>query len=112
MIEDTLVEANRRTGDLTVYKYYFDMIGWGYGTVFAALCTAFVFGLTFPGNVCPHVKLSIFMLTGLFLGIWIKWWAEANELHPNEKIGFYLGIYAALGVLAIISLILACWYFN
>ena len=59
-----------------------------------------------------HAKLSIFMLTGLFLGIWVKWWAEANELHPNEKIGFYLGVYAALGVLAIISLILACWYFN
>lgn len=43
------------------------------------------------------------------LAIWVKMWAEYNEDHPNERLGFYLGIYAMLGGLALFFLIVSCW---
>ncbi|KAI9848831.1 MAG: hypothetical protein M1837_006347 [Sclerophora amabilis] len=85
------IDPTRRTGDLTTYKYYIDKIGWLSSLLFLVLCALFVFGLTFPQ-------------------IWVKWWAESNERHPNSRIGFYVGIYGGLGALAIVSLMLACWH--
>jgi ATP-binding cassette subfamily C (CFTR/MRP) protein 1 len=37
-------------------------------------------------------------------------WAEYNERFPNQKLGYYLGIYAMLGGVAFIFLIVSCWY--
>jgi ABC-type multidrug transport system fused ATPase/permease subunit len=39
----------------------------------------------------------------------VKWWAKHNGEHPNTRITYYVSIYAFLGVLAITSLVLACW---
>ena len=41
--------------------------------------------------------------------IWLKWWAAANIEAPNERLDYYLGIYAMLGVLAIMCLVVGCW---
>jgi ATP-binding cassette subfamily C (CFTR/MRP) protein 1 len=41
--------------------------------------------------------------------VWVKWWATYNEEHPNEKIGWYLGMYLFLAVLGLASLVVACW---
>jgi ATP-binding cassette subfamily C (CFTR/MRP) protein 1 len=41
-------DDSRRTGDLTVYKYYIDTIGWSTWLIFVVLCALFVFGLIFP----------------------------------------------------------------
>jgi ATP-binding cassette subfamily C (CFTR/MRP) protein 1 len=42
--------------------------------------------------------------------IWVKMWAEYNERFPNQKLGYYLGIYAMLGGVAFLFLIISCWY--
>jgi len=42
--------------------------------------------------------------------VWVQWWAEYNMTHPNERIGYYLGTYAILGVFACLSLLGACWH--
>lgn len=40
----------------------------------------------------------------------MKWWAEHNDSHPNEKIGFYLGLYGMIGGLTMLSLIFTTWH--
>jgi len=44
-----------------------------------------------------------------FLAVWVKLWAEYNEEFPNQRLGYYLGIYAMIGILALIFLIVSCW---
>lgn len=39
----------------------------------------------------------------------MKWWARANEKDPNAHTGYYIGIYAMLGVVGMICLIVSCW---
>ena len=45
---DDLVDLTRRTGDTSIYGYYFKSIGWRLGLSFACLTTARAFGLQFP----------------------------------------------------------------
>ncbi|KAK2853332.1 hypothetical protein FQN49_005174 [Arthroderma sp. PD_2] len=82
--------ANRRMGDMAIYLYYARSIGWPTTIVFMFFISAFVFCISFPT-------------------IWLKWWAAANVEAPYERLGYYLGIYVMLGVLAIVSLILGSW---
>jgi hypothetical protein len=42
------IDDRRRTGDLAIYKYYIDTIGWTTWLIFVFICMAFVFALTFP----------------------------------------------------------------
>ncbi|CRG89601.1 Multidrug resistance-associated protein 1 [Talaromyces islandicus] len=69
--------ANRSTSDWSIYRYYFRSIG------------------------VPSIIMFLFleMLSAFFLTvpvIWLKWWTEANESHPNARLGYYLGIYTGL----------------
>jgi ATP-binding cassette subfamily C (CFTR/MRP) protein 1 len=72
-----------------------------------AIC-AFVFCLSFPSmySVIPEYLL-IHKLT--YPAIWVKWWATYNESAPNQRLGYYLGIYALLGALALVSVVISCW---
>jgi len=36
-------------------------------------------------------------------------WAEYNDEFPNQRLGYYLGVYGALGAAALIFLIVSCW---
>lgn len=120
---------DRRTGDLTVYKYYIETIGWGSWSIFVSLCCLYGFGSVFPRKYIPsfpfylrydrsfsqtnssHKKLSMKPTDMIFLiEVWVKWWAEYNTSHPNEKIGFYLGIYGMIGGLTMLSLIFTTWH--
>lgn len=42
--------------------------------------------------------------------IWLQWWTVANETRPNENIGYWLGVYGALGFLILFSAFIANWY--
>jgi hypothetical protein len=42
--------------------------------------------------------------------IWLEWWTASNVDQPNNRLGYWIGVYALFGALAILSLILACWY--
>lgn len=46
--EDQPEDLGRRTGDLTVYSYYFQNIGWSLLFIFLACCVLFIIGLSFP----------------------------------------------------------------
>ncbi|KAJ5893959.1 hypothetical protein N7495_005650 [Penicillium taxi] len=77
-------------GDMSIYKYYLDAIGWLPGFVFMSSMAAFVFCISFPS-------------------IWLEWWAESDMAHYRERNRYYIGIYVMLGVLAMIALIAGCW---
>ncbi|KAJ5587013.1 P-loop containing nucleoside triphosphate hydrolase protein [Penicillium hispanicum] len=85
--------ASRQTGDLSVYKYYFQTIGWPLLSLGTACCVLFIFSLTFPQ-------------------IWLQWWTTANEKRPNEDIGYWLGGYVTFGLLTLLSTFVANWVFG
>lgn len=90
IIEDEEFEANKRTGDLSIYAFYAKSVGWFSVVTFMVAISAYVFCISFPQ-------------------IWLGWWATANAREPNENLGYWLGIYALLGVAGLISLIVSCW---
>ncbi|KAH6855473.1 ABC transporter [Chaetomium sp. MPI-CAGE-AT-0009] len=83
-------KMNRRTGDVQIYIYYIKSVGWWATLIFAVAVIGFVFCLSFPT-------------------IWVQWWAAYNESDPNGDLGYWLGIYAMLGGIAIICLFISCW---
>ena len=83
-------EASKRTGDLSIYAYYAGAVGWSSVIFFCLAICGYVFSQAFPQ-------------------IWLKWWAAANAEYPNTRLGYYLGIYAMLGILGLASLVTSCW---
>ncbi|KKK22299.1 hypothetical protein ARAM_005011 [Aspergillus rambellii] len=55
------------------------------------------------------VNESIEEETENYRGIWVKWWASSNEANPGKHTGYYVGIYAMLGVVGMLSLIAGAW---
>lgn len=42
--------------------------------------------------------------------IWLEWWTASNVDHPNNRLGYWIGVYAVFGFLAVFSLITASWF--
>ncbi|KAJ5592008.1 uncharacterized protein N7459_002377 [Penicillium hispanicum] len=80
----------RRDGKWSVYSYYFQSAGW-----------AIVIPLT--------LATFLFGFANEFSTVWLQQWSDANEKHPNQKLGLYLGIYAFLFGITLITLFFACW---
>ncbi|KAK5651320.1 hypothetical protein OQA88_12616 [Cercophora sp. LCS_1] len=81
---------SRRTGDVQIYLYYIRSVGWWATLLFVIAITGFVFSVSFPN-------------------VWVQWWAAYNESEPNGRLGYWLGIYAMFGGVAIVCLFLSCW---
>jgi ABC-type multidrug transport system fused ATPase/permease subunit len=88
--EKEAIEQENAAGDLTIYAYYIKTFGWTRWIIFCFFCALYGFGTAFPN-------------------VWVKWWAGYNQEHPNQKIGYYLGMYAFLAILGLASLVIACW---
>ncbi|KAF5682935.1 major facilitator family transporter [Fusarium denticulatum] len=88
--DEAIEDAGRRTGDMAIYLYYIHAIGWIPSMIFIFAICAFIVCQSFPT-------------------IWLNWWAAANAKDPFARLGYYLGIYAMLGGLAIIFLVLSTW---
>jgi hypothetical protein len=67
-----------------------------------------LFAFPFPVCLCSFF-LSTYEPILTVLAIWVKWWAASNDEAPNQKLGYYLGIYGLLGAGALISLVVSCW---
>ncbi|KAG0155381.1 hypothetical protein PDIDSM_06070 [Penicillium digitatum] len=77
-------------GDLGIYTYYINAIGWLPAIIFMVAMAGFVFCISFPS-------------------IWVKWWAQSDTAHHKQEFGHYLGIYAMLGCIALLALIVGSW---
>lgn len=77
-------------GDISIYLYYVNAIGWFPALVFIAAMAGFVFCISFPS-------------------IWLKWWARSDSTDPKQHLAYYLGIYVMLGCVAMLCLVVGCW---
>jgi ATP-binding cassette, subfamily C (CFTR/MRP), member 1 len=50
-------EANRRTGDVSIYLYYIRSIGWWPTIIFIVAITAFIFCISFPSEYTLSERL-------------------------------------------------------
>ncbi|KIH89068.1 hypothetical protein SPBR_06346 [Sporothrix brasiliensis 5110] len=84
--------AHKLLGDLTVFKAYFKSVGWVHSTVF--LFGAISWAISFK-----------------FSDVWIQWWTDAVDSGDSSKpLGYWLGVYAGLGVLALF--VLTAWLYH
>ncbi|KGO51212.1 ABC transporter, integral membrane type 1 [Penicillium expansum] len=84
-------QDGRRTGDISIYWYYMKILGIWRSLIFIFLICCYVVGITFPS-------------------IWVEWWTAANMRHPNGMLGYWLGVYGWIAVMAVSTLVLACWH--
>ncbi|RDW67218.1 Metal resistance protein YCF1 [Aspergillus mulundensis] len=82
--------SERRTGDMTVYKYYIQAVHPWNAVIFIVTCALFVIGLSLPQFV-------------------VRWWLQTSDEYTVSHRAQYLGIYAALAGLAVLSLAVSAW---
>ncbi|KAJ5307053.1 hypothetical protein N7508_006068 [Penicillium antarcticum] len=88
--EETDRDMSRRNGSWSVYAYYLKSAGWRMIVILAA-------------------SVVLFAFSDKFTTIWLQRWSDANEQHPNQNPGLYLGVYAAFFGISFFSLVAACW---
>ncbi|KAI5195395.1 putative ABC transporter [Aureobasidium subglaciale] len=84
--DNDLMDLTRRTGDLKLYSYYLQIIGWPLSLIFLIANVAAAFTDNFPQ-------------------VWLKWWA-ADDVGQLSK---YLPVYVALALAATISASVCIW---
>ncbi|KAH8696125.1 ABC multidrug transporter [Talaromyces proteolyticus] len=82
--------SEMRHGDLSLYVYYFKMMGWGITALIISSSATFVFCYKFPD-------------------IWLKWWTESESQSPGKHTKMYLFIYGILPIIAIPALMVFEW---
>ncbi|RFU80509.1 abc transporter [Trichoderma arundinaceum] len=83
-------DAARQMGDSAVYKFYVESAGW-------------------PTLIAFIIAIIVFAFCDSFPSIWLKWWAESNEEHPNSDLGKWLGVYTVLALGAISACLFGTW---
>lgn len=78
-------DLSRRDGDLSVYKYYFNSIGWGFSVVFISLIVVQTFGSKFPT-------------------LWLMYWSDDDFHYP---LSVYLGVYGACAAIQLLGTMLS-----
>lgn len=86
-------EPPRQSGDWKLYAFYIHIAGWWRMALYVCACATFVFGVNFPS-------------------VWLQNWTNHNAEHPNDNIGYYLGVYAALAAITIVGCSTADSVFN
>ncbi|KAM0237425.1 hypothetical protein ACHAP5_009017 [Fusarium lateritium] len=81
-----------KPSDKAVYTYYAKVIGWPRWAVFAVMCVVFVLGVAFPS-------------------VWIQSWTSETITRGNQRLAFYLAIYASMGLVAVLAFLCASSYF-
>ena len=90
-VDEANEEVNRRTGDLSVYGYYFRSIGWPKSLATLALYLAYVFLFKFPQ-------------------VWLQMWTDAASIPGGANDAYYLGVYGALTVLSVGVVFGTIWF--
>ncbi|EHK21751.1 uncharacterized protein TRIVIDRAFT_59905 [Trichoderma virens Gv29-8] len=83
-------DSARQQGDLSLYLYYLKAMGWKLATSVLVSAIGFAFMATFPS-------------------VWLSWWSDSELKHPGAHQAKYLGVYAALGVAAVLFHTLLLW---
>ncbi|KAL0931143.1 ABC transporter [Colletotrichum truncatum] len=84
-------DIRRKNGEKAVYEYYLKNAGW-------------------KAVILYTVSVIMWTFFSEFSTVWVKWWSEANASEPNKSVGYYMGVYAAFGVLGTVAASLAAWF--
>ncbi|KAL7917975.1 ABC transporter [Trichoderma austrokoningii] len=90
--EDELAPG-RQTSDLQLFTYYIRVAGGWTFSIYLLVCVAYTLGLSFPS-------------------IWVQWWTGYNAKHPNENLGYWLGVYFGVAALAVVGCMASDWAFR
>lgn len=44
-------------------------------------------------------------------GVWIQWWTSETITRGNDRLAFYLALYASMGLVAVLAFVSASSYF-
>lgn len=103
-------DAARQMGDSAVYKFYLESAGWPTIIAFTIGIIVFAFCDSFPSrSQSLDSETLMCLLMNFHSGVWLKWWAEANEEDPNSDLGKWLGVYTVFSIGAFSSCLFACW---
>ncbi|KAK9417306.1 putative ABC transporter,multidrug resistance associated protein [Seiridium unicorne] len=83
-------DTARQQGDLRVYFYYLEAMGWKFGSAILLSTISFSFMTSFPS-------------------VWLQWWSDSELERPGQDEARYLGVYVALGVAAVVSHTVLIW---
>ncbi|ETS77362.1 hypothetical protein PFICI_11236 [Pestalotiopsis fici W106-1] len=89
--ESVPLDSERQRGNWAVYSYY---------------CRS-------AGLLSVVIWITCSMLAAVFTGvttIWVEIWTDENQKHPNQRLGYYLGIYALFMVLSNLAMGGELWY--
>ncbi|KAJ5085131.1 hypothetical protein N7532_009902 [Penicillium argentinense] len=89
--EDSDPDMARRDGKWSVYAFYFESAGW-WIMILVAVC------------------VGIYGFSDKFSTIWLQQWSNANDLHPNERVGFYVGVYTVLLTMSLVAFMMGTWF--
>ncbi|CZT07287.1 related to multidrug resistance protein [Rhynchosporium agropyri] len=73
-------ERSRQTGDVTLYMYYFNSLGWGSTIALGILMCGYAAFLKFPS-------------------VWVQWWSEAETSDPGVHSNLYRWLNFVLDVM-------------
>lgn len=99
----TTADGSRKKADFALYKYYLENAGYAAVLCYAAAVVVWISCIEFSrkSSSLPSNRDSTRLTPSQ--AIWMKWWSKANTIQANRDIGFYMGIYALLGVLGTIG---------
>ncbi|KAK0130214.1 hypothetical protein ONS96_014922 [Cadophora gregata f. sp. sojae] len=84
-------DLGRQTGDWKIYVYYSKSMG--------------LLGLA-GFSVLVVVECTLMMVQYL----WVSWWAADSQRHPNERLGYWIGMYALWSFLVALFMSSAVFY--
>ena len=98
--------TSRRTGDLAVYIFYIRLIGCKIALAYLVLSMAYVVTLNFSS------KSSLLVMDHQLIrpAVWLQRWTNVNTIHPNERVGYYFGIYGSIAAAAVVGFLWSDWY--
>jgi hypothetical protein len=106
---DYTSDIMRKSGDPLVYKYYFASAGWLQVSWFVISLVVWIFCTEFPSESYFSALSAYQKSLTCMSAIWIKWWSEANAVHPNQDVGMYMGVFVVLGITGILMVLSICW---
>ncbi|KAF4951397.1 hypothetical protein FSARC_12927 [Fusarium sarcochroum] len=82
--EELQQDLSRQSGDIRLYGYYLEAMGWLNAVGFAVSDGIFAFCVTFPT-------------------LWLKWWSEEEAVGPGSRMTMYMAVYGMFSLVGILS---------
>lgn len=101
-------DAARQTGDWRLYQHYILSIGWWRFAILLVVHAVDAALVNFPSQLLTHCPFCL-SSANLRVAVWLKQWSEAEEQSPKGRTPYYLGVYGAVSLVGLLTVILMIW---